>query len=157
MSQSTLKPINILGTQSKNTTPFAMTPTISGQMSTKNPMTSVPSGFPDNLKPQATATSSEANLMAERFQNESRIKQPDLTALRRFTVDQIFAMDDSVAENLYFNGEVGEDVDKHKENVEKALFFVSGSQKQLDKNTGTYPVESSHYEDGVYINNLATL
>ena len=66
-------------------------------------------------------------------------------------------MDDSVAENLYFNGEVGEDVDKHKENVEKALFFVSGSQKQLDKNTGTYPVESSHYEDGVYINNLATL
>ena len=35
MSQSTLKPINILGTQSKNTTPSAMTPTISGQMSTK--------------------------------------------------------------------------------------------------------------------------
>ena len=53
-------------------------------------MTPVSSAFPDNLKPQATVTSSEANLMAERFQNESRIKQPDLTALRRFTVDQIF-------------------------------------------------------------------
>ena len=48
--------------------------------------------------------------MAGGYQNESRIKQPDLTALRRFNVDQIFAMDDSVAENLYFNGkDVGEE------------------------------------------------
>ena len=91
MSESTLKPINILGTQGQSTTPSAMTPAMSGQMSTKNPMTPIPSSFPDNLKPEASVTSSEANLMAERFQNQSRLKQPDLTALRRFSVDQIFA------------------------------------------------------------------
>ena len=66
-------------------------------------------------------------------------------------------MDDSEAkENLYFNGEVGEDVDKHKENVEKALFLYQVHKNNLIK-TQAHILKSSHYEDGVYINNLATL
>ena len=159
MSESTFEPINILGTQDKSTEPDNMTP-ITPQMSVKPKsvvskkapeMSEIPEGFFEPKKPVQT---SEADVMAKRWKEQQGLKRPDLTAIRRFTETQIYSMDTGLAEDLYFNGQSGERIDQHKEDIDKALFFVSGSKRQKDEATDTYPVDPSFYIEGVYDQSL---
>ena len=116
MVQSTFKPINILGTQSQS----AATPSTSGQVPPskcfRRSRSQVPPTPPAGLAvklPEITTVASDSDLKARRFMDESRLKRPDLTALRRFNVREIYSMDKVLAEQIYFNGRSDEETERH--------------------------------------------
>ena len=115
----------------------------------------LPAGLAVKL-PEITTVASDSDLKARRFMDESRLKRPDLTALRRFNVREIYSMDKVLAEQIYFNGRSDEETERHKQDIEDALFFVSGSKKELDEATQTYLPDPSFYKDGVFIEGLVT-
>ena len=62
--------------------------------------------------------------------DESRLKRPDLTALRRFNVREIYSMDKVLAEQLYFNGRS----DEETENTNKTLKMLCSLYQVHKKN-----------------------